>query len=87
MIEMALKDSFKLNERFLMKCHERNIVHGDSGLAQCPPDGMGREPFVVFFTREGLFAGRSYGNTVPNQAGGGVVIEATQAQNVHRVGA
>ena len=86
-MEVALQDAFKFHKRLFVKCNQIHLVHGDAGVVECPANGMRGKSFIVLLSREGLLAGCSNGHAIQQQTGCGVVIKATDTQNIQLGGA
>ncbi len=81
---MALQDPLKLHQGLVVKRNQLDLVHFDSSFVQGPLNRVLREGLVVLFSGERLLGCGSDGHTVAQQTNRSVVVEATQAQNVHR---
>ena len=84
--QVTLEDALEFHQGLVVESHHGDLVHGDARMAEGPSDGVDRETLVVLLSAERLLAGCSDRNTILQQAGGGIVIKATEAQDIHWVG-
>src|SRR5207237_8578223 len=72
-----------LHERLLVEDYVVEVARAQLGLGQAEVDGLARERGVVLLSREALFLGGGDELAVDEQRGGGVVVVAADAEDVH----
>src|SRR5690606_25871972 len=82
--EPGLEEPVELGEWLVVERDEVELRGVDARLAQAIRDGVGREGRVVLLPREALFLRRREELTVADEAGGAVVVEGADPEDVHR---
>ena len=80
--EVGLEQPVELQDRLVIEGDEVEVARRDACRAQAVVDGPGREVGVVLLAGEALLLRRGDDLPVPQQGGGGVVVEGGDAEDV-----
>ncbi len=81
--DVGLEDAVELEERLVVEGDQVELAGGDPAFLQAVVDGVLREVEVVLLAREALFLGGRDDAPVLDEAGGAVVVESGDSENVH----
>jgi hypothetical protein len=74
---------FELPHRFFIEPDVIEVLGGDTGFPETVADGLDRETGVMLFPGETFLFGGGDQLAILEQGGGGVMIEAGNAQDIH----
>jgi hypothetical protein len=81
--KIGLEDSIELEERLVVESDEVEGVGRDAALLETVIDGVLREAIVMFQPSEPLLLRGGHDLAVPDEAGGAIVIEGGDPEDVH----
>ena len=81
--QITLQQAFEFQDRLVVERDVIQVIRGDASLAKAERRGRFRKAMVVLLAREPFFLRGGDDLAVADQAGGGVVIERGQTQDVH----
>ena len=82
---ISLEDALELEERLVVEADEVDLVDGDPLGVETERDGVARERRVALHAREPLLLGSGDDGAVLEQAGGAVVIESGDPEDVRQL--
>src|SRR6267142_2968034 len=81
--QIGREEPLELQERLVVEPHVVQILRFDLPRLETVLDGLMGEPLIVLLPCEAFLGGRCHQASILNEAGGGVMIETGNTQNVH----